>query len=160
MTEWQARIRAVFDESADGLAIMFSAARCRELWLHGEFYRQIRLLDRQFRVNTVYSGTQVDLLGVFPVSMVAEIKLFGLCGYEENCDKNLYQIRRDSERLLKIQSSADAVEEAYQLLVLETVGTPDRFGRKVVDLRFDTLEHEPVVYPSFQVRLWQYPRSG
>lgn len=159
MTEWQNRFRAVFDEAAAGLTIMFSAARCRELWLHGEFYRHIRPLDRQFCVNTVYSETQVDLVGYNPTSMVAEIKLFGLCGYEGNCDKNLYQIRRDSERLLKIQSSPEAVEEAYQLLVLETVGTPDRFGRKVVDLRFDTQELEPLVHPAFQVRWWRYPRS-
>ena len=152
---WIEALREFFQRIEAPLSVILNANGCREGWIQGELFRHFRPTDATFKVNCSHASNRIkhDIVCGRPVSLVAEMKVYGLHGYLE---KNLYggnlaayqppsedhRIPVTLDTILKLQPTPGSylnhvrrlsltadVSERLMILVLQKAATIDRFGR-------------------------------
>lgn len=116
-TNWVDIFKDEFRKARKSLPTVLNAARCRELWLQGEFYRSIVSYDSDFVVNDFPIGKRktADFYGKKPYEMVAELKVYGL--YSNYVRKNLYGRDSVTGFLPKPQNSRILVTSNHRKVV-------------------------------------------
>ena len=177
--KWIDLFEQVFDSISEPLSVVLNAARCREGWLQGEFYRHLIERDKDFRVNEykIPLGGKADLCGKKPSRMVAEIKVYGVWNYyQKNIDGHsnidMYLPMNKGQRIDVIEEHINRAKsgsllndlirlrkiredlERYMILVIHKNEQVDKFGEAIQAIRL-TQKEFTFEYPDFLVRIWE-----
>ena len=178
---WIDAFRHAFDGMAADLAVVLNAKGCREGWIQAELFRRLSQSDPDFSVNSykLSKGKTADLHGQKPNPMLAEVKVLGTEGYYNKnlagcsnlalflpanekdrvdlCDEHLAVVDDAVDSLLRDfgrLKSAPANFERYLILVLQTSGVADTFGKAISAIRV-TANETTLSYPEVLVRIWR-----
>ena len=179
-TEWTRLFKEVFDSLSEPFSVVLNAAGCREGWLQGEFFRRLHVRDHAFVVSEHKIGprAKADLYGEKPSRMVAEIKVYGLNGYQKKNMDGLashiawYVPEQEGQRvditreqingarsgsllydLFRLQHVKGEIEK-YLILVIQKAKEVDTFGEAIQAVR-GTPREATFDYADFFVRIWQ-----
>jgi len=178
---WLEAFRHAFNDMAPDLAVVLNAKGCREGWIQAELFRRLSRSDPAFSVNSykLSKGKTADLHGEKPTPMLAEIKVLGTEGYYhknlagcsnlslfmpaneqdrvELCDEHLAVVDNAVDSLLRDfirLKSAPASFERFLILVLQTSGVADTFGKAINAIRVNR-DETTFTYSKVLVRIWR-----
>jgi len=168
MESWPERLIEFFKKIDKPLGEVFDAGGLREIWLQGELYRHFKTQDISFAVNHSLTNFRIkhDLYSKLPTEMIAEIKIYGLRGFQpKNLDgssvkkyqsesiggrihfdkariENLTEMGKETylSDVRRLHNIIQKIEK-YIILVLKKDPNPDDFGRIIKSVRVSDSEY-------------------